>query len=107
MSKPEKQKLLSPPRYPRNDPRNKLRTKAGQVIGQKLQGLDLPVRKLRKKDSSYSVTIPAWLVRELGFEEGDDIVFGITDVPGVVVLSALKRPDEPADNEPRQPGMPF
>jgi len=67
---------------------------AGQALGQKMQGYDQPVRKLRKRDGSYQVTIPVWLVREIGFEEGDDIVFGKADVPGVMVLTAIKRPGD-------------
>ena len=107
MAKQKKIKMLSPPRYPRGDPRNEARMKAGPARGRKMQRYDLPVRKLRKKDSSYMVTIPAWLVRELGFKVGDDIVFCKTDEPGVVWIAAVKRPGDPAGKPAAGSGLPF
>ncbi len=59
-----------------------------------MQGYEQPVRKLRKRDGSYMVTIPVWLASELGFEEGDDILFGKTEITGVLVLTAIKRPGD-------------
>ncbi|GAH32539.1 unnamed protein product [marine sediment metagenome] len=70
--------------------------KAGAERGRKQQGYDQPVRKLRKQDGSYMVTIPAGLVRELGFEEGDGIEFCKTEVSGVMWLVAIKRPGDSA-----------
>ena len=96
MSKQEKHKLLFPPRDPRGDPRNKLRMKAGQALGRKMQGYDLPVRKVRKVKGSKMVTIPAEVCAATGIDFGDDIVFCRTDVPGVVWISAIKRPDDSA-----------
>lgn len=91
MAKTIEHAMLLPPRYRRGDPRNLDRMKAGQALGMRIQGYNRNVRKLRKRGGSYSVTIPAWLISELGFEEGDDIMFGKADVPAVLVLTAVKR----------------
>ena len=94
MSKQEKNKWTLPPRYPRGDPRNKLRMKAGAAIGRQMQGQDKPVRKLRKIDSCFTVTVPPWIVEWLGIVKGDSIAFHKTKLRGVVTIVGKKRPGD-------------
>ncbi|MBA7698180.1 hypothetical protein ES703_106855 [subsurface metagenome] len=96
MAKQKKKKQLLPPRYPRGDPRNMERQSAGAVRGRKMQGYDHPVRKLRKRNGSYMVSIPKWLVEEFGWKVGDNITFTKIEVPGIMVICAIKRPEVPA-----------
>lgn len=91
-----KHKLIYPPRYPRGDPRNRDRMSAGAALGQKLQGQDWPIRKLRKIEGSYRITIPKWLVHEVGFKAGDGILFVKTEIPGALLIFATKLPEAPA-----------
>ena len=107
MSKKKENNHKLPPRYPTGDPRNKARMEAGGKIGQKMLGFHMPVRKLRKRDGSYMVTIPGWLVKEHGFEVGDDIVFGNGGVPGAMLIAALKSKEHPAGTQDDHPGVPF
>ncbi|MBA7523812.1 hypothetical protein ES705_15946 [subsurface metagenome] len=96
MAKKGNHRLIMPPRYFRNDPRNKAREAAGQVLGRQLQGYDLPVRKLRKRDGSNVLTIPPEVCELMGVVGGDEIMFSKTFGTGVVVIAGIKRPGDPA-----------
>ena len=101
MAKKKKHKLLYPPRYPRNDPRNKLRMKVGAAIGRQMQGLDLPVRKVRYKTGSKAVTIPKEVWKAMGIEIGDELRFSITQKPGVIKVAVIKSLEVPAGRRHR------
>jgi len=96
MATQKKNKLVLPPRYATGDPRNKARIAAGAKLGRKMLGYDHPVRKLRKRNGSYMVSIPKWLVAEFEWKVGDDIAFTKIEVPGLMVICAIKRPEDPA-----------
>lgn len=101
MAKRKKHKLLYPPRYPRNDPRNKLRMKAGAVIGRKMQGYDMPVRKVRYKTGSKAVTIPKEVWEAMRLEIGDELRFSMAQKPGVMKVAVIKRLEVPAGRRRR------
>ena len=96
MSKHGKARLISPPRYFRNDPRNEARVAAGQALGRQLQGYDLPMRRLRNRSGSKVVTIPPEVCALMGVDDGDDIVFSKTLGTGMVVIAGVKRPGDHA-----------
>jgi len=97
MTKHGKARLVMPPRYFRNDPRNKARESAGAALGRQLQGYDLPVRKLRKRDGSNVLTIPPEVCKQMGVDGGDDIMFSQTLGKGTVIIAGIKQPEDSAD----------
>lgn len=96
MSKHRNLSQYLPPRYPRNDPRNKAREVVGQALGRQIQGYDLPVRKLRQRDGSNVLTIPPEVCELMGVVGGDDIMFSKTFGTGTVIIAGIKRPEDPA-----------
>ncbi|MBA7634866.1 hypothetical protein ES703_42464 [subsurface metagenome] len=96
MSKQDNARLVMPPRYFRNDPRNKVREAAGQALGRQLQGYDLPVRRLRNRNGSKVLTIPPEVCEALGVDNGDDILFSKTLRTGMVIIAGMKKPDNSA-----------
>lgn len=96
MSKHGAAKLFLPPRYATNDPRNKAREAAGAALGRQLQGYDLPVRRLRKRDGSNVLTIPPEVCKQMGVDGGDDIMFSQTLGTGTVIIAGIKRPEDSA-----------
>ena len=97
MSKHGGARLGLPPRYFRNDPRNEARVYAGQALGRQLQGLDLPVRKVRNRNGSKVVTIPSEICEVMGIDFGDELLFRQTSNPSVMTAIVLKRPNVPAN----------
>jgi len=95
------------PRYRRSDPPKKDRMAAGAALGHTLQWENLPVRVLSKQKNMFRVTIPKWLADEVGFEKGDGIVFAKTDIPGALMIFAIKLPDPYDDTEEIPSGVPF
>jgi len=95
MSKHGGTRLGFPPRYRRRDPRNKARVVAGQALGRQLQGYDVPVRKVRKRNGSRVVTIPCDFCREMGIDYGDFIRFKQTQKRSVMTGRIIKGRDVP------------
>lgn len=82
MAKKSDVTLLEPPRYPRNDPRNQARVKAGHLLSMRLKGYDYPVRKLRRVGDVRCVTLPLQVRKSLKLERGDWLMFGEGSWPG-------------------------
>ncbi len=92
MAKKSDVTLLSPPRYPRNDPRNQARVNAGHLLSMQLAGYDYPVRKLRRVGDINCVTLPLQVRKSLKIKAGDWLIFAEGPWRGLVVF--FKLPEE-------------
>ncbi|MBA7531194.1 hypothetical protein ES705_23405 [subsurface metagenome] len=89
MAKKSDVTLLEPPRYPRNDPRNQARVKAGHLLSMQLGGYDYPIRKLRRVIDVYHVTLPPQVREFLDVKRGDRLMFGESPWPGTAWISKV------------------
>ncbi|MBA7574850.1 hypothetical protein ES708_16665 [subsurface metagenome] len=99
MSKHVGARLGFPPRYGRNDPRNKARQAAGAALGRHLLGYDIPVRKVRNRNGSRVVTIPTEVWESMGIDFGDELRFRLTSKPSDMTATLIKRLDVPANRQ--------
>ncbi len=95
--------LLSPPRYARNDPRNKARVNAGHLLSMQLRGYDYPIRRLRRVGDVCCVTLPPQVRKSLELKRGDWLMFGECPWPGCAWMCGVTDEEYrrlPADKAP-------
>lgn len=66
------------------------------VDGLPILGRLVTISKVRKSSKSYEVTIPKEAQAELGDVNGEQMTFNLTNYPGVVAVSVVKRPNDSA-----------
>ncbi len=63
------------------------------VDGMRILGRQVGTSKVRKSSASYEVTIPKEVQAALGNVAGESVAFMLTNYPGIVGVSVVKRPD--------------
>ena len=71
------------------DPVKLDRIALGAMCGMKKRGYGWPVRKVREHCGKKEVTLPAYVVRELGVVAGNFVVWCCTDVPGMLTIAEV------------------
>lgn len=63
------------------------------VDGLPILGRQLAISKVRKSTKSFEISIPKEVQTELGDVTGENVTFLLTNYPGIVAVSVVKRPD--------------
>lgn len=63
------------------------------IDGLPILSRQVAISKVRKSTGSYEVTIPKEVQAALGDVNGENVAFQLTNYPGIVAVSVVKRPD--------------